>query len=295
MGEYDGVGKALQETIYLGELPVAVLKPALAPQAATTDLYYVYADHLQAPRVLTRPIDNRMVWRWDNADPFGVAQPDDNPERLGVLTYNLRFPGQVFDRETNNHYNYFRDYDPQTGRYVQSDPIGLGGGINTYAYVAGNPVSLSDPAGLAPGGTLPMAPQDRFNHVPKGPLPPADKECMRNYIRDHYGPGTLTATDIFSPRSYFGGTMDISEESPARHTIVNSAEGGAKLVALKGASNLGKIVIVAAANDAALSLGKGIVRVATGLGEVADAVGIIFPIGAEIINEDAYNHCQCKK
>ena len=64
------------------------------------------------------------------------------------IIYNLRFPGQYYMPETGLFYNYFRDYDPQTGRYIESDPIGLGGGINTYAYVGNSPLKAIDPFGL---------------------------------------------------------------------------------------------------------------------------------------------------
>jgi RHS repeat-associated protein len=64
------------------------------------------------------------------------------------LIYNLRYPGQYYQAETALSYNYFRDYDNVVGRYVESDPIGLSAGVNTYAYVGGNPISYADPLGL---------------------------------------------------------------------------------------------------------------------------------------------------
>jgi RHS repeat-associated protein len=148
LGEYDQAGNAIQETVYLEDTPVAVLQPS-GGDGALTEVFSVYADHILTPRVITRLGDKRMVWRWDNADPFGSFHPDESPAGLPKFVYNPRFPGQVFDRETNHHYNYYRDYDPQTGRYVQSDPIGLVVGINTYAYVDGNPLTGVDPLGLA--------------------------------------------------------------------------------------------------------------------------------------------------
>ncbi len=140
IGEYDQSGNALQETVYLGDTPVVTIKNATP--------YYIYADQIDTPRVIT-DTNNLMVWRWDQTDPFGATLPDENPTSLGAFTYNPRFPGQVYDQETGKHYNANRDYDPASGRYVQSDPIGLNGGQwSTYAYVAGNPINFVDPNGL---------------------------------------------------------------------------------------------------------------------------------------------------
>jgi RHS repeat-associated protein len=115
-------------------------------------VYYVHTDHLNTPRAITNQV-GQTVWSWENTDAFGADTPNENPGGLGTFSCNMRLPGQYFDKETGLHYNYFRDYDPATGRYIQSDPIGLRGGINTYAYT-NDPLTLIDPYGLmgnAPG------------------------------------------------------------------------------------------------------------------------------------------------
>jgi RHS repeat-associated protein len=88
------------------------------------------------------------VWRWEQGEPFGNDVPNNNPSGAGAFDFNLRFPGQYFDRETGLLYNVNRNYDSLVGRYVESDPIGLFGGLNTYAYVGNDPIRRIDPLGL---------------------------------------------------------------------------------------------------------------------------------------------------
>lgn len=95
-------------------------------------VYYIHADHLNTPRIIVDS-SNTPVWQWHNRNAFGDNLPDENPDS-NLFEYNLRFAEQYFDTETGLHYNYFRDYEPQTGRYLSSDPIGLAGGLNTYGY-----------------------------------------------------------------------------------------------------------------------------------------------------------------
>jgi RHS repeat-associated protein len=98
----------------------------------------IHVDHLGTPQVLT--------------DDSGAIRPFGDAITSGSLTFNLRFPGQYHDAETGLHYNWHRYYDPQTGRYLTSDPIGLVGGLNPYLYAEANPLYFTDPEGL-------MAPQ----------------------------------------------------------------------------------------------------------------------------------------
>jgi len=146
IGEYGTGGTLIQETVWLGDAPVATLRPKVG---GGVDVFYVHTDHLNTPRRVSRHSDSIIVWRWDS-DPFGTVQVNEDPDGdAASFVYNLRFPGQYFDSETGLHYNYFRDYDPYTARYLQSDPIGLNGGVNTYRYGYANPTKYIDAYGLS--------------------------------------------------------------------------------------------------------------------------------------------------
>ncbi len=137
IAESDALGNVLREHLWLDDLPVGY--------AAGGTLYFVHPDHLGTPQRITDGGQNIV---WDAAlAPFGALV-----QLSAGVTENLRFPGQYADAETGLSYNFFRDYDPSVGRYVESDPIGLSGGVNTYAYVTGDPTRLNDRTGEAPNG-----------------------------------------------------------------------------------------------------------------------------------------------
>jgi RHS repeat-associated protein len=115
--------------------------------AAEAKLYYIHVDHLNTPRLVADD-QQRTVWRWDQQEPFGASVPDRNPASLGGFEFPIRLPGQYFDEETNLAYNWHRNYDSGIGRFVESDPVGIFSGLNTYVYVDADPLRAIDPNGL---------------------------------------------------------------------------------------------------------------------------------------------------
>ena len=163
-GEYDNTGALIREYVYLNAQPLAQVDSGEV-------LSYLHTDHLGTPRYATNT-SGAQVWNWDS-DAFGNGTPS------GSATVNLRFAGQYWDDESSLHYNWNRYYDPTTGRYISSDPIGLAGGLNTFGYVGGNPVMHTDSTGLATAtGTPPFpVPFPKSPSIPRF-LPGPIGTCM---------------------------------------------------------------------------------------------------------------------
>jgi RHS repeat-associated protein len=170
---YDEAGRLIYEIgsgsprtyLWSDDAPIAVID-------GTTLTGYIVPDNLGTPRAITDSA-GAAIWRWDQVSGstttggsavFGQGAPATDPDGNGThVTFNPRFPGQYVDAESGLHYNYFRDYEPGTGRYAQSDPIGLRGGFSTYGFSFQMPTLMFDPFGLDPCCDAKACCQTAFN------------------------------------------------------------------------------------------------------------------------------------
>jgi RHS repeat-associated protein len=148
----------------------------------------------------------QTVWKWDQQEPFGANLADEDPDANSVaFELPFRFPGQYADKETNLFYNYFRDYDPSFGRYVESDPIGLKGGINTYLYVEATPLLQIDMLGLANGPALKQMGIPQSFGFSKGKCSYYEEKCKQSGLctpRDEYACNARKCCESFDDSSY---------------------------------------------------------------------------------------------
>jgi RHS repeat-associated protein len=148
----DGLGgfTVSEELVYLGsEWKIAGDVRGQVAGGSDGVFYPVLTDQIGSPRVVLDPSSGASRWEWEAKEAFGYQAPNENPGSVGVFKFDARLPDQWFDPETGLFQNGYRDYDPRTGRYVQSDPIGLGGGWNSYAYAGGQVTGAVDPLGLS--------------------------------------------------------------------------------------------------------------------------------------------------
>jgi RHS repeat-associated protein len=173
VGNYSATGQAQQQVIWLDNYPVALIQ---TPATGVPGLAYIQPDHLGTPRVVIDPVRDVAIWEWSSkSEVFGDQAPANDPDGDGVLfELALRFPGQQATNASGLFYNYQREYDPAVGRYSQSDPIGLTGGISAYAYVNSAPTLAIDPLGLRKSlailsaseqGGIPLFGDNPFGHI----------------------------------------------------------------------------------------------------------------------------------
>jgi len=238
IGEYTSSGS--QEYVYLDTTLVGIVVGAVVGTSTTYKMYYVETDQLGTPRVAIQPgattSADTMVWKWDYfGSAFGTHQP--NPQ---TLTVNLRFAGQYYDAETGMVSNGYRDcYDPATGRYCESDPIGLDGGINSYTYVSDRPLTKIDPDGLIMLSGFFDSDSDTqsriFNAASKvekllnSPCDCGGKSCYPCELRDELLRKFYTTEIQFNPvrsSEYRGRRFGVCATTPLRGSIISVTENG---------------------------------------------------------------------
>ena len=258
---YDAQGHLIEEThadgtlvrdyIWTDSTPIALITKD--PTTGTETVTYLHTDYDNTPRMATNQ-SGSILWRWEGV--FGSTLP--NPAGVDVT---LRYPGQTYDSETGLSYNWNRYYDPSTGRYVSSDPVGLQGGINTYTYALNSPTNFIDPLGLCAGNK---------------------NKCIQDFLENNYG--YFLAEHIipnFSLTSYW----------PTNPNFRNAIETTAELAVMKGgvvfgAGSLGKYLVSQGVSQGAiLETGAGVATEAAAVASVSLAA---FSTTAEML---AYLNC----
>lgn len=138
IGEYDVNGTTW---IHYGYMPDSMWTTAPLWKYGSGEFYFYHTDHLGTPHLLTN-INGNIVWQGRYTAFAEVTEP------ISIVKNRHRLPGQYFDSETEEHYNFFRFFSPSIGRYLTSDPIGIRGSLNLYAYALNNPIRYIDPLGL---------------------------------------------------------------------------------------------------------------------------------------------------
>ncbi|MBI4650812.1 RHS domain-containing protein [Candidatus Desantisbacteria bacterium] len=246
---YDQAGRLIEETtakgklivdyIYLNATPLAMIRK----QEHKEEIFYYHNDHLGTPKVMTDK-NKKVVWNVE-FDPFGNEIDDDNnndnnnkhkdkyedgehnhKERHGKyirnVTNNLRFPGQYYDEETGLNYNYFRDYNPVIGRYIEADPFGIKHGNNhLFTYSSNNAVNRIDPFGLQDANTWTygeIRPWAITSIRPRNFTPPAGLSDCKASIGAACNRGNPCS-------SVDGSTATAPEDQAAWGNIVNATGG----------------------------------------------------------------------
>ena len=225
---------ATTKTLSLASLIITafILACPVASASGESAMYFVHSGHLGTPLKLTDE-SGTVVWAADYS-PFGKASL-----QVSSVANNVRLAGQYSDLETGLHYNYFRDYDPNIGRYVKSDPIGLRGGYNTYVYVSNNPLRISDPLGLR-----------GMCGIGSRPVPMPGSE------RDY--PDTALCVDdpsedIFDPKNQYCPTGECKVLDPSTNAVPGDDTCEGKCDSFLAACKLGTVGISAAAVAAELA------------------------------------------
>lgn len=215
--DYDEASRLLSESsvatardyIWLDDLAIGVIDGG----GTATTINYVHADMLGTPRAIADSTGS-IRWQWPYANnPFGEKAP----VTTTGYTFNLRFPGQYADNESNLNYNRHRDYEPAAGRYIQSDPLGLSGGENAYSYVVSDPLDSIDPSGLVKwnvgifsiGGKIP-----RLKIPLGGGTFTAMSECVNG--QQGFADGTIAFSDqgIGFPLGFSGTNTTLDDGLP---------------------------------------------------------------------------------